>query len=73
MAHVRGEERSLLLLYSMPAVTMLMLHAAVANHYTRYNLILIRPFSVAAAWMLIRLARLMRLHWHVFRLEFPPW
>ena len=69
----RGEERSLLLLYSMPAVAMLMLHAAVANHYTRYNLILIAPFSVAAAWMVIQLARLVRLHWHAFRPAFQPW
>jgi hypothetical protein len=40
----------LLLLYAAPAVVMLGLHAAVANHHTRYNLILIGPFAVAAAW-----------------------
>jgi hypothetical protein len=51
----RGEERILLLLYSMPAVTTLVLHAAVANHYTRYNLILVGPFSIAAAWILAHL------------------
>jgi hypothetical protein len=34
---------------------MLGLHAAVANHYTRYNLILIGPFSAGAAWMIVRL------------------
>lgn len=39
----------LLLLYAAPAVTMLGLHAAVGNHYTRYNLILIGPFAVGAA------------------------
>jgi hypothetical protein len=31
---------------------MLGLHAAVANHYTRYNLILIGPFAVGAAWIM---------------------
>jgi hypothetical protein len=31
---------------------MLGLHAAVANHYTRYNLILIGPFAVGAAWVI---------------------
>jgi hypothetical protein len=28
---------------------MLALHAAVGNHYTRYNLILIGPYAVGAA------------------------
>jgi 4-amino-4-deoxy-L-arabinose transferase-like glycosyltransferase len=41
-----------LLLYAAPAVMMLGLHAAVANHYTRYNLILIGPLAVGAAWMI---------------------
>jgi len=36
---------------------MLGLHAAVANHYTRYNLILIGPFSAAAAWFISERAR----------------
>ena len=38
-----------LLLYAAPAVLMLGLHAAVGNHYTRYNLILIGPYSVGVA------------------------
>jgi hypothetical protein len=38
-----------LILYAAPAVLMLAFHAAVANHYTRYNLILIGPYSVGAA------------------------
>lgn len=38
-----------LLLYAAPAVLMLGLHAAVGNHYTRYNLILIGPYSVGTA------------------------
>jgi 4-amino-4-deoxy-L-arabinose transferase-like glycosyltransferase len=42
----------LLLFYAAPAILMLGLHGAVANHYTRYNLILIGPFAVAAAWMI---------------------
>jgi 4-amino-4-deoxy-L-arabinose transferase-like glycosyltransferase len=41
----------LLLLYAAPAITMLVLHAAVGNHYTRYNLILIGPYAVAAAFI----------------------
>jgi 4-amino-4-deoxy-L-arabinose transferase-like glycosyltransferase len=53
-ACVRAARRSqpLLLLYAAPALVMLGLHAAVANHYTRYNLILIGPFSVGAAWII---------------------
>src|SRR5262249_41183879 len=47
-----GQARPLLLLYAVPAVTMLGLHAAVANPYSRYNLILIGPFSVGAAWII---------------------
>jgi hypothetical protein len=41
-----------LMFYAAPAVLMLALHAAVANHYTRYNLILIGPYSVGAAWII---------------------
>jgi len=41
-----------LLLYAAPAIVMLGLHGAVANHYTRYNLILIGPLAVGAAWMI---------------------
>jgi hypothetical protein len=46
------QARPLLLLHAVPAVVMLGLHAAVANPYTRYNLILIGPFSVGAAWII---------------------
>jgi len=49
--------RRLLLLYSAPGFVMLGLHGLVANHYTRYNLILIGPFSVAAAWMMLSFVR----------------
>jgi hypothetical protein len=48
---VRTHEPSLLF-YAAPAVLMLGLHAAVGNHYTRYNLILIGPYSVGAAWII---------------------
>jgi hypothetical protein len=41
-----------LICYAAPAVLMLALHAAVANHYTRYNMILIGPYSVGAAWII---------------------
>lgn len=40
------------LLYSAPPFVMLALHSAVANHYPRYNLILIGPASAGAAWVL---------------------
>jgi 4-amino-4-deoxy-L-arabinose transferase-like glycosyltransferase len=41
-----------LLLYAAPAIMMLGLHGAVANHYTRYNLILIGPLAAGAAWII---------------------
>ncbi len=50
----------LFLLYAAPAVVMLGLHAAVANHYTRYNLILIGPFAAGAAWMIAQAGLLRR-------------
>ena len=48
---VRTREPSLIF-YAAPAVLMLAVHAAVGNHYTRYNLILIGPYSVGAAWII---------------------
>jgi hypothetical protein len=48
---LRTREPSLIF-YAAPAVLMLALHAAVANHYTRYNLILIGPYSIGAAWII---------------------
>jgi hypothetical protein len=44
----RGASHRLLLIYSAPALAMLALHALIANHYTRYNLILIGPLVTAA-------------------------
>jgi hypothetical protein len=46
----------LFVLYAAPALAMLALHAAVANHYTRYNLILIGPFVSGAAFIIAHLA-----------------
>jgi len=42
---------------------MLGLHGAVANHYTRYNLILIGPFAVGAAWMISEWLQHARARW----------
>jgi hypothetical protein len=47
-----ARRRPLFLLYALPALIMVALHAAVANHYSRYNLILIGPASAGAAWIL---------------------
>jgi hypothetical protein len=44
---------SLFVEYSIPAFVMLALHAAVSNHYTRYNLILIGPYAVGAGYMVL--------------------
>jgi hypothetical protein len=41
-----------LMFYAAPAVLMLGLHTAVGNHYTRYNLILLGPYSIGAAWII---------------------
>jgi hypothetical protein len=45
------ERRPLLMLYAAPAVAMLGLDALIGNHYTRYNLILIGPYAVGAAFI----------------------
>jgi hypothetical protein len=47
----RAREPSLIF-YAAPAILMLALDAAVGNHYTRYNLILIGPYSAGAAWII---------------------
>jgi hypothetical protein len=46
--------KPLFLFYALPPLLLVGLHAAVANHYPRYNLGLIGPFSVGAAWVLAR-------------------
>jgi hypothetical protein len=52
--------KPLLLLYAAPAVLMLGLHAALASHYTRYNLILTGPFCAAAAWLMVLIGASLR-------------
>jgi len=52
--------KPLFLLYAAPPLVMLALHAAVANHYTRYNLILIGPFCAGAAWVIAEAAAALR-------------
>jgi hypothetical protein len=54
------QSKPLFLLYAVPAVLMLGLHAALANIYTRYNLPLLGPFSVAAAWLIVSIAARVR-------------
>jgi hypothetical protein len=46
------KKQPLLMLYAAPAVIMLGLDALVGNHYTRYNLILIGPYAVGAAFII---------------------
>ena len=59
-----------LIFYSAPALLMLALHAAVANHYTRYNLILIGPYCVGAAWIIC--SALPYVRWRVRSLASGP-
>jgi hypothetical protein len=46
------EKQPLLMLYAVPAVVMLCLDALIGNHYTRYNLVLIGPYAVGAAFII---------------------
>lgn len=55
--------RPLFLLYAVPAIVMLGVHAAIGNHYTRYNLILIGPYCVGAAWLFQSMAANVRARW----------
>ncbi|MGE0038985.1 MAG: hypothetical protein AB7S93_25600 [Xanthobacteraceae bacterium] len=56
-------DRPLFLLYAAPPFVMLGLHALLANHYTRYNLILIGPFCASAAWIMTSVAARARSRW----------
>jgi hypothetical protein len=47
----------LFLLYSAPPLVMVGVHAAFANHYSRYNLGLIGPISAGSAWIMMMVAR----------------
>jgi hypothetical protein len=46
------KKQPLLMLYAAPAVAMLGLDAFIGNHYTRYNLVLIGPYAVGAAFII---------------------
>jgi len=61
MAARRG--RPLFLLYAAPPFVMLALHALLANHYTRYNLILLGPFCAGTAWIMASAAARWRSRW----------
>ncbi len=50
------QSRPLFLFYAAPGLVMLALHAGVANHYTRYNLILICAYAAGVAWLMARSA-----------------
>jgi len=52
LLHAAHSREPGLIFYSAPAVLMLALHAAVTNHYTRYNFILIGPYCLGAAWII---------------------
>lgn len=46
----------LFLLYAGPALVVVGVHAAAANHYPRYNLMLVGPISAGSAWIILRVA-----------------
>lgn len=39
------------LLYVLPAILLLGLHATLGNHTTRYNYVLVGPYAIGAAWI----------------------
>jgi len=45
----------LFLLYALPGLLLVGLHAGIANHYPRYNLGLLGPFAVGGAWTTSRM------------------
>jgi 4-amino-4-deoxy-L-arabinose transferase-like glycosyltransferase len=53
----------LLLFYAAPAVAMLGLDALIGNHYTRYNLILMGPYAVGAASIIMSWLPRPGAHW----------
>jgi hypothetical protein len=59
------QSKPVFLLYAAPALLMLGLHAALASHYTRYNLILIGPFSAGAAWLMASVGASARSRWRI--------
>jgi hypothetical protein len=51
----RGE--TLFLVYATPGLVLAFVYAMLANHYPRYNLGLIGPIAVGAAWLAVRWVR----------------
>src|SRR5262249_848176 len=49
------ERNGLFFLYALPGFILVGVHAALANHYARYNLGLVGPLAVGAAWMIARM------------------
>jgi hypothetical protein len=49
------QAKPLFLFYALPAVLLVGLHAAVANHYSRYNFGLIGPLAVGGTWAIARM------------------
>ncbi len=43
----------LFLLFALPGLVMVGLHAVLANHYARYNIGLIGPYSIGGAWIIV--------------------
>jgi hypothetical protein len=43
----------MLLFYAVPGLVLALAYAVLANHYPRYNLGLIGPIAVAAAWLMV--------------------
>jgi hypothetical protein len=55
-------QRWILLVFSAPAIAMLLLHALIANHYTRYNLVLLGPFVAGSLIVLTNVLSHRRCH-----------
>jgi hypothetical protein len=54
------EHKPLFVFYALPALILVGVHGAMANHYPRYNLGFIGPISVGAAWLILRGADALR-------------
>jgi ABC-type Fe3+ transport system permease subunit len=52
----------MLLFYAAPGLVLALAYAVLANHYPRYNLGLIGPIAVAAAWLMVAAWRRARSH-----------
>jgi hypothetical protein len=50
---IAARRRPLFLAYALPALVLVGVHGVLANHYPRYNLGLIGPVAVGAAWLIL--------------------